>query len=103
MRVKFSASTGTRVTRSERPSKSILMYSFFLLVFLFVFLVLVGVLGLVGAGFAFLGYGDFVAFGRKGIFGVFAQGERVEGVPAIGGVIELNVAELRIERARADE
>jgi len=37
----------------------------------------------VGAGCAFLGYGDFVAFGREGILGVFAQGQGVEGISAV--------------------
>src|SRR5579859_272757 len=76
---------------------------FFLRVFLFVFLFLVGVVALLGACFAFLGYGHFVAFGREWVLGVLAQGEGVQGISAVGGVIELNEAELRIKGAGADE
>src|SRR5260370_13620103 len=68
----------------------------FLGFFLFVFLFLVGFLALVGAGFAFLGYGDFVAFRRGGGLGVLAQSECIYGVAAIGGVVLLRAAELRV-------
>src|SRR5258708_39260600 len=74
---------------------------FFLGFFLFVFLFLVGFLALVGPGFAFLGYGHFLAFRREGLLGVLAPSEGVEGISACGGVVALDGAELRVKGARA--
>jgi len=68
------------------------MYSSFSRAFFFFFLVFlasffssscpIGVLPL-SRRLAFLGYGNFVAFGREGILGVFAQGQGVEGIPRL--------------------
>src|SRR5258708_25685125 len=57
---------------------------FFLGFFLFVFLFLVGFLSLVGAGFAFLGYGDFGTFRRAGVSCSCAQCEGGWGLFAFG-------------------
>src|SRR5215470_16509826 len=75
---KLSAPTGTRVTRSASPSKSILMYSFF------------------------FSNRHFIAFRWKRILYVFPQSERVNLLSAIRRKIEFNLADVWRELPRPD-
>ena len=78
-----------------------LRFFVFLLCFLFVLLFWLFVFGLgairCGRLVAFLADGDFVAFRWKRILYVFAKRKSKDAVAAIGGVVELDLAERRLK------
>ncbi len=102
----LSKSTGTRKTRSARPSRSILTFllrssSGLSAFFEAVPLPSLPILALAAGSSSFVLllalHLDLVAFGGEGVLDVLAQGEAVDAGLAVGGEVELDRADLRLE------